>query len=101
MGQGILAPVRTGCDRLRDPRSDGSGKRVGICQDRANIIFMNEQPEKEQSVFFDEVQGFFNDPALDLPEMRRDLSDPQNARWLIRNFSIRNKDAVPVEYWNM
>mgnify|MGYP003148558835 CR=1 FL=1 len=29
---------------------------------------------------------------MDVPELRRDTSDPSNVRWLLRNLSFRNKD---------
>ena len=28
---------------------------------------------------------------MDLPELRRDFSKPENTRWLLRNLAIRNR----------
>lgn len=59
-----------------------------------------EKPEFEnKDITFKELQEFINDPGLDLPQMRRDLSEEANIRWLLRNIMIRNKDAVPENYW--
>lgn len=48
-------------------------------------------------VSFDELQAFFNSPDLVIPQTRRDLSDPKNIRWLIRNIGIQNKN-LPHKY---
>ncbi len=50
-----------------------------------------EKPStQKQKMSFDQLQDFVNDPALDLPELRRDLSKPENLKWLIQNIGIRN-----------
>jgi hypothetical protein len=51
---------------------------------------------KKNEVSMEELQDYINSPDLNLPEMRRDLSKPENVRWLIRNIWIRNK--VPAKY---
>ena len=45
---------------------------------------------------FEGLQTFTNDESLDLPEQRRDLSNAENIRWLLRNVGVRND--VPREY---
>jgi len=45
---------------------------------------------------FEGLQAFTNDAALELPDQRRDLSQPENVRWLLRNVGVRND--VPREY---
>lgn len=30
--------------------------------------------------------------TMDIPDMRRDVSKPENVRWLIRNIGIRNSN---------
>jgi len=57
------------------------------------------KPEK-QEISFEQLQDFFNSPDLDLPERRRDLSDPLNLGWLNRNALIRNSEKIPGEMWN-
>ena len=46
--------------------------------------------EKEQ--FEKEIQQFFDNPDLDLPDNNRDISSDRNIRWLFRNYAIRNGD---------
>ncbi|KKR46679.1 MAG: hypothetical protein UT82_C0009G0043 [Parcubacteria group bacterium GW2011_GWB1_40_14] len=53
-----------------------------------------ENPEHRQEVTLEELQAFINDPALELPEMRRDISKIENTQWLLRNLGIQNK-SVP------
>lgn len=52
-----------------------------------------------KEVGFEELQDFINDPALDLPELRRDISKPENVGWLVRNLKIRNVEKVPEKYF--
>lgn len=33
---------------------------------------------------------------MDIPQMRRDVSKPENVRWLMRNLHIRNLDHPSV-----
>ena len=53
-----------------------------------------EIPQEEREISFDELQVFVNNPALDLPQKRRDLSNVGNIAWLTRNIWIRNE--VPL-----
>jgi len=46
--------------------------------------------EVSEEVSESEIQQFVNNPALDLPETRRDLSKSKNVHWMIRNIKIRN-----------
>lgn len=34
--------------------------------------------------------------SIDIPELRRDISKPENVRWLIRNIPIRNTVSKEV-----
>jgi hypothetical protein len=52
-----------------------------------------------KEVGFEELQNFLNDPALDLPELRRDISKPENVRWLVRNIKVRNTEKIPEKYF--
>ena len=60
---------------------------------------MNFEKEKldisEQEMSLEELQAFVNNPELDLPELRRDISKPKNLKWLSQNIWIRNE--VPKE----
>lgn len=47
----------------------------------------------------EQIQEFMNAPELDVPAVRRDISRPENVRWLVRNLLIRNSKAVPQEYF--
>ncbi|MFC1598885.1 hypothetical protein ACFL2U_02690 [Patescibacteria group bacterium] len=38
------------------------------------------------------LQQYVNSPDLDIPQNRRDLPNPGNVRWLVRNIGIRNKN---------
>lgn len=52
-----------------------------------------------KEVGFKELQDFVNDPALDLPELRRDISKPENVGWLVRNLKVRNAEKIPEKYF--
>ncbi|MDO8523061.1 MAG: hypothetical protein Q7S12_02115 [bacterium] len=58
-----------------------------------------EIPSKKDQISFEELQSFINDPALDLPELRRDMSKEENIRWLVRNILIQNGDKVSEEHY--
>ena len=50
-----------------------------------------EQLENQnQELTSEELQEFIDNPELDIPSLRRDVSKPENVRWLIRNIGIRN-----------
>ncbi len=49
----------------------------------------------ESEMTLEEIQEFVNNPLFDLPETRRDISKPENLKWLSQNISIRND--VPRE----
>ncbi len=57
------------------------------------------KPEQPEEITFEQLQEFINSPELDLPTMRRDISDYSNLLWLGRNLMIRNKEKVPQSYW--
>lgn len=62
-------------------------------QDREHLQAVMDQAVRE------ELQTFVNNPTLDLPETRRDLSKPENIRWLQRNILIRNAHLIShVQY---
>ena len=52
-----------------------------------------ENSEHKQEITLGELQAFINDPVLELPQMRRDISKTENVRWLLRNLGIQNKDT--------
>ncbi len=62
---------------------------------------MNEghREYSEREISFDDLQVFLRSEEIDIPIGRRDISDPQNLRWLNRNLLIRNEEKVPKEYW--
>jgi hypothetical protein len=58
------------------------------------------KPEAQKTVnevSFEELQDYLNSPELVLPQPKRDLSKPENVRWLIRNIGMQNKD-LPDKY---
>lgn len=55
-------------------------------------------PKKDQ-ISFEELQSAINDPNLDLPELRRDISKEENISWLLRNILIRNSDKISEVYY--
>ncbi len=57
-----------------------------------------ENPESKQEITLEELQAFINDPALELPQMRRDISKIENTQWLLRNLGIQNESVPPVIY---
>ena len=55
----------------------------------------NQEQSQEQEISFDELQEYVDNPEFDLPPQRRDLSKPENLKWLSQNIWIRNE--VPRE----
>jgi len=55
-----------------------------------------EKIDTSKDVTDDELQAYINSAELDLPDARRDLSKPENVRWLLRNLFVRNE--VPMKY---
>lgn len=55
-----------------------------------------EKTDQAGNIGWAELQDYINNPELDLPAGRRDLTNPENVRWLVRNIFIRNN--VPDNY---
>jgi hypothetical protein len=74
------------------------GKRRENCLLIPCEFFMNENREAYQKIMDQavksELQELVDRPEFDLPHTRRDLSKPENIRWLVRNILIRNRHLI-------
>ena len=43
------------------------------------------------------INGAINWEGFDVPENRKDIDRPENARWLLRNLSIRNSEHPRIQ----
>ncbi|XOU94448.1 MAG: hypothetical protein ACNFW9_00085 [Candidatus Kerfeldbacteria bacterium] len=65
-------------------------------ENRENNFHQNANENSETST--NELQIFINSPELDLPIHRRDISKPENTKWLLRNILIRNSEHVTEKH---
>jgi hypothetical protein len=68
------------------------GKFLGIHAEHLRLAGQDKQAEHKRAGSLDAILK-----EMDLPEMRRDTSDPHNVRWLLRNMAVKNKNHPKYE----